>query len=38
MNYGKNTPTNRLLIRFLGSDEKNFFFELKFLAFSVIIL
>jgi hypothetical protein len=38
LNYGKNTPTNQLLVRFLGPDEKNFFSELKFLAFSVIIL
>ena len=38
MNYGKNIPTNQLLIRFLGPDGKNFFCELKFLAFSVIIL
>jgi hypothetical protein len=38
MNYGKNAPTNQLLIRFLGLDEKNFFDQLKFLAVSIIIL
>ncbi len=37
MNYEKSTPTNQLLIRFLRPEEKNFFSELKFLAFSVII-